>query len=62
MAMPHKTVSPVAKPEKCLGLHLHGPRKKLPRTRSQDIGQWIVDLVGLTKADNVAILVQSPSG
>ena len=23
-------------------------RKQLPRTRSQDVRQWIVDLVGLT--------------
>ena len=67
MTMPHKTVATVRqlevlhRREKHLGLQLDSLRKKLPRTRSQDIRQWIVDLVGLTKADNVAILVHGVS-
>ena len=67
MTVPHKTVATVRKlevlhrGEKHLGLQLDSLRKKLPRTRSQDIRQWIVDLVGLTKADNVAILVHGVS-
>src|SRR6202035_1292003 len=35
--------------------------KKPPRTRSQDNRQWIVDLVGMTKRDNVASLVHGVS-
>ncbi|MGX9432547.1 hypothetical protein, partial [Bradyrhizobium sp. LeoA1S1] len=32
-----------------------------PRTSAQKIGQWIVDLVGLTERDNVASLVHGVS-
>jgi len=39
---------------KGLDFDLDSLRQKLPRTSAQDIGQWIVDLVGLTKWDNVA--------
>jgi hypothetical protein len=35
--------------------------QKLPRTRAQHIGQWIIDLVGLTKRDNVASFVHGVS-
>ena len=35
--------------EKRLGFHLDSLRKQLPSTRSQDIRQWIVDLVGMTE-------------
>ena len=62
MAVPHQAVAAVGKlqalhcEEKRLGLHLDCLRKQLPRTRSQDIRQWIVDLVGLTQRDNVDIL------
>ncbi|MEY9460300.1 hypothetical protein ABH973_000713 [Bradyrhizobium ottawaense] len=31
-------------------------RQKLLRARSQDIRQWIVDLVGLTKRHNVSFM------
>lgn len=53
MAVPHKAVSPVGKlqvlhrREEGLRLDLDSLRKQLPRTRSQDIGQWIVDIVGI---------------
>jgi hypothetical protein len=40
-----------------LGLHLDSLREQLSRTGSQDIGQWIIDLVGVTKTNNIAILV-----
>src|SRR4051812_14671501 len=67
MAVPHQAVAPVGKlqalpcEEKPLGLHLDCLRKQLPRTRSQDIRQWIVDLVGLTQRDNVDILAHGVS-
>ena len=35
--------------EKRLGFHLDSLRKQLPGPRSQDIRQWIVDIVGLTQ-------------
>ena len=55
MTVPDNTVSSIGKLEvlhrgkKRLGFELDSLRQQLPRTRSQDIGQWIVDLVGLTK-------------
>jgi len=58
----HNTVTTVVKlqvlhrGEKRLGLDLDSLCKKLPCTRSQDIGQWIISLVGLTKRDNIAIV------
>src|SRR4029079_5569115 len=36
-------------------------RQKLPSTSSQNIGQWIVDIVGLTKGNNIASLVHGVS-
>src|SRR3954454_13411794 len=67
MAVPHQAVAAVGKlqalhcEEKRLGLHLDCLRKQLPRTRSQDIRQWIVALVGLTQRDNVDILAHGVS-
>src|SRR3954471_19540847 len=67
MAVPHQAVATVGKlqafhrGEKRLGFHLHSLRKQLPRTRAQDIRQWIVDLVRLTQRDNVAILIHGVS-
>ncbi|MEY9593217.1 hypothetical protein ABIA06_005508 [Bradyrhizobium yuanmingense] len=58
--MPHDTGASVGKLQiihrgkKCLDFDLDGLCKKLPRSGAQDIGQWIIDLVGLTKRDNVA--------
>jgi hypothetical protein len=37
--------------KKRLDFDLHGLRQKLPRTSSQNIGQWIADIVGLTKGN-----------
>jgi hypothetical protein len=60
MTMPHNTVAPVRKlqifhcREETLGFDLNSLREGLPRAASQDIRQWIVDLVGMTKRDNVA--------
>src|ERR1019366_4610038 len=60
-------VSPISKPEvlhlgkKHLGFQLDSLREQLSRTRSQDIGQWIIDLVGVTKTDNIAILIHGVS-
>jgi hypothetical protein len=65
--VPHQAISAIEKlqllhrGEECLRLQLDSLRKKLPRTRSQDIGQWIVNLVGLTQRDNLAILVHGVS-
>src|SRR5262245_52465365 len=67
MTVPHKPVATVGKlellhrREKHLSLQLDSLRKELPRTTSQHIRQRIVDLIGLTKADNVAILVHGVS-
>src|SRR4051812_29782966 len=67
VAVPHQAVATVGKlqafhrGEKRLGFHLHSLRKQLPRTRAQDIRQWIVDLVRLTQRDNVAILIHGVS-
>ncbi|MGY2843516.1 hypothetical protein ACVIWU_006607 [Bradyrhizobium sp. USDA 4509] len=61
--MPHDTGASVGKLQflhrgkKGLDFHLDSLCQKLPRTGAQDIGQWIIDLVGLTKRDNVASLV-----
>jgi hypothetical protein len=55
VTVPHEAVAAVQKlqalhrGEKRLGFHLHSLRKQLPRTSSQDIRQWIVDFVGLTR-------------
>ncbi|MGY3079420.1 hypothetical protein ACVWZZ_005828 [Bradyrhizobium sp. LM6.10] len=65
--MSHDTGAPVGqlqilhRGKKRLDFDLHGLRQKLPRTSSQDIGQWIIDLAGLTKRDNVASLVHGVS-
>ena len=67
VTVPHQAVAAVRKlqalhrGEKRLGFHLDSLRKQLPRTRSQDIRQWIVNLVGLTQWHNVAILVHGVS-
>ena len=44
-----------------LGLHLDSLREKLSGTRTQDTGQGIIDLVGLTKSNNTAILFHGVS-
>jgi hypothetical protein len=44
-----------------LGLHLDSLREQLPRAGTQDIRQGIVDLVGLTKADNIDSLFHGVS-
>src|SRR5262249_38315771 len=65
--MPHDTGASVGKLQilhrgkKRLDFDLHGLRQKLPRTSTQNIGQWIVDLVGLTKGNNLASLVHGVS-
>src|ERR1017187_3334635 len=67
MTVPDNTVSPISKPEvlhlgkKHLGFQLDSLREQLSRTRSQDIGQWIIDLVGVTKTNNIAILIHGVS-
>jgi hypothetical protein len=67
VTVPHEAVAAVQKlqalhrGEKRLGFHLHSLRKQLPRTSSQDSRQWIVDFVGLTQWDNVAMLVHGVS-
>jgi hypothetical protein len=67
VTVPDETVATVGKlqvlhcGEKRRGLDLDSLRKQLPRTRSQDIRQWIVDLVGLTQGDNLASLVHGVS-
>ena len=65
--MPHDTGASVGKLQilycgkKCLDFDLDSLCQKLPRTSAQNIGQWIIDLVGLTKRDNVASLVHGVS-
>jgi hypothetical protein len=65
MIVPDNTVS--CKPEflhlgkKCLGFQLDSPRQQLSRARSQDNGQGIIDLVGVTKTNNIAILIHGVS-
>jgi len=67
VTMPHDTGAPVGKLQilhrgkKRLDFDLHGLRQKLPRASAQNIGQWIVDLVGLTKGNNIASLVHGAS-
>jgi hypothetical protein len=54
------TVSSISKPEalhlgkKRLGFQLDSLRQLLSRTRSWDIGQGIIDLVGVTKPNMIA--------
>ena len=63
MTVPDNTVSSISKPEvlhlgkKRLGFQLDSLRQQLSRTRSQDIGQGIIDLVAVTKTNNIAILI-----
>src|SRR5436305_594686 len=60
VTMPHDTGAPVGqlqilhRGKKRLDFDLHGLRQKRPSTSSQNIGQWIVDLVGLTKGNNIS--------
>jgi hypothetical protein len=67
VTVPHQTVPTVGKlqvlhrGEKRLGLALNGLREKPPGPTSQDIRQWIVDLVRMTERDNVARLVHGVS-
>src|SRR6202171_3762838 len=67
MTVPDNTVSSISKTEtlhlgkKCLGFQLDSLRQQLSRTRSQDIGQGIIDLVGVTKTNNIAILIHGVS-
>ncbi len=67
MAVSHEAVAAIGKlqalhrGEKRLGFHLDSLRKQLPSSRSQNIRQWIVDLIGLTQWDNVAMLVHGVS-
>src|ERR1019366_3350570 len=59
MTVANNTISPISKPEglhrgkKHLGLQLDSLREQLSRARSQDIGQGIIDLVGVTKTYNI---------
>ena len=61
--MPHDTGAPVGQLQilhhgkKRLDFDLHGLRQKLP----QNIGQWIIHIVGLTKGNNIASLVHGVS-
>jgi hypothetical protein len=65
--MPHDTGAPVGKLQilhrgnKRLDFNLHRLRQKLPCTSTQNIRQWIVDFVGLTKRNNIASLVHGVS-
>jgi hypothetical protein len=67
MTVANNTISPISKPEllhrgkKHLGLQLDSLREQLSRARSQDIGQGIIDLVGVTKTNNIAILIHGVS-
>jgi hypothetical protein len=55
VAVPHQAIAAVGKLQvlhrgkKRISFHLDSLRKQLPRARSQDIRQWIVNLVGLTQ-------------
>jgi hypothetical protein len=65
--MPHHTDTSVGKLQvvqrgkKCLNFDLDRTCQKLLRTSTQDIRQWIVDLFGLTKRNNVGSLVHGVS-
>jgi hypothetical protein len=65
--MPHDTGASVRKLQvlqrgkKCPNFDLDRLGQKLPRTRTQDIRQWIVDLFGLTKRDNVGSVIHGVS-
>jgi hypothetical protein len=67
MTVPDNSVSPIGKSEvlhlrkKHLGFQLDSLRQQLSRARSQDIGQGIIDLVGVTKTYNIAILIYGVS-
>jgi hypothetical protein len=47
--------------EESLGLDLNSLREKLPSASSKDICQWIIDLAGLAKWNNVANLFHGVS-
>jgi hypothetical protein len=63
MTMPDNPVTAIGKLQflhrgkESLGLHLHRLCKQAPRAASKDTRQWIIKLVGLTKANNVDSLV-----
>src|ERR1019366_478796 len=67
VTVPDNTVATIGKlqflhcGQKRPGLHLDSLRKKLPCTRSKNISQRIVDLVGLTKTENIDSLVHGVS-
>src|SRR5271163_23773 len=67
MTVPDNTVSSISKLEalhlgkKCLGFQLDSLCEQLSRSRSQDIGQGIINLVGVTKTNNIAILIHGVS-
>jgi hypothetical protein len=67
VTVPDNTIATVGKLQvlhagkKRISLEFNRLRKKPPRTGSQDIRQWIVDLIGMTKPDNVAILFHGVS-
>ncbi len=67
MTVPDNTISPISKLEvlhrgqERLGFQLDRPREQLLRTSAQDIGQGIIDLVGVTKTNNIAILIHGVS-
>ena len=65
--MPHQTLASVRQlqgthaGEISLSLDLDGLREQLARTDAQDLGQGIVDRIGLTQADNVDRFVHGVS-
>ncbi|MFB9981705.1 hypothetical protein ACFSOZ_03730 [Mesorhizobium newzealandense] len=65
--MPDKPVTAIAKLEiphlgkKRVGFHLHRLRKQFARAAAKHIRQWIINFVGLTKANNVDSLVHGVS-
>jgi len=67
MTVPDNTVPPISKlevlhgGEKRLRFQLDRLREQLSRTGSQDIRQWIIDLVRVTKPYNIASLVHGVS-
>ena len=67
MTMPDNTIASVRKlqilhsGEESLGLDLNSLREKLPSASSKDICQWIIDLAGLAKWNNVANLFHGVS-
>jgi hypothetical protein len=67
MTVPNNTVPSISKlevlhgGEERLSFQLDSLPEQLSRTRLQDIGQWIIDLVVVTKTYNIASLVHGVS-